>query len=818
MMKKVKLLSGIAIFFLFLFINDFKSSAAVTQPLKPDTTYNVLGVHYTGAGVYQASGTKPVLTTKYTSASPTDPWRGGTFNINWSDKVRLGVGNGQLVTSPTYGFAFVAHVNLPESVTADQVLAAMNFNTANLTVGDTPFKLTSDNFEKIGDHTLRLTLRAWNSSGLLSGIYNLLTSGKFSLDNLYVNFNVDVDVAKMTAEGSSLDTSPNRILTKGMFPPLMDNHTPISVDFYGADQLVEGAKTFSFSPSGKLYANLNSDGSLKESNRATSTLTSWNTYISPWDNQGEFNTNSDSTETVDNNPDNLPGSVGNRVLTTKMALNNFQELNQENPHRFDRVVNFFTKKNVTEGATLSHAPSATNGLNVSTQVTYSGKDAQGNPLSPVILKVVDAHEDNAKVEITNMSNHFSPTGQFYGTVVPANQANFSVDASWTGPYLKTGEIRYRILNTSGVPIKGYEDQLFASIKNTTDYTASHEATMKLPALPVGQYFFDYKIVDDYDPEAAHWNYDTPETKGYTPVITAVNEPEIQASHSLTNLATNEQGNAITAYAGNQIQETTTYSVKNAGSNQLLNKKVTIGIPANVTYDPKSLQVTLNGKELTNMTSDQKDNTIVLSIPNELKQGDQLVIQDTYTIGSISNTTIATVPSKFEAEATLVSGNQTINVPITPVVLESQTITIPKEELTLDRVPTDFDFGETVEKPYVPVDIPLQNADLSFEVTDTRGSKNSWQLSATMNTPFQTAQGTTLPNTKLLFVEGKSKIPLTENTAAPIYTYTGKKKGDIKLQLPTDTKVLLHLEPAPNIQTNTTYSCKINWQLSDGPTQ
>ena len=814
MIGKLKFMPVILTFAMLFILNAGNVSAAQLQPLRPDNQYNLLGAHYTGAGVYQASGTTPTLTAKYTSASPSDPWRGGTFNINWSDRVRLGVGSGQLVTSPVYGFAFVAHVNLPQEVTADQVLAGMDFSTANLTIGDTPFKLKSDNFEKIGDHTLRLTLRTWNASNLLSGIYKLLTSGKFSLDNLYVNFNVNVDVAKMTADGNSLDTSPNKVLTTGMFPPAKTKKSTISVDFYGADQLVEGSGFGGFSPTGRLYANLNSDGSFVTSNRSTATYASWNSYISPWDNQKEYNTNTDNSEVVSGGNANLPGSVGQRMLIPKLALGTYQDIDTANPTRFDRVVNFFTKENVTKGASLTHTPHQTNGLNTTTSVIYSGTDADNTPLSPVTMLVDDAHQDNATIKVTNLTNNVSSTGQVYGTVIPAN-TNYPVDFQWTAPYLKTGQIRYRILDTSGNPVKGFEDQPLLSIKNTKDYSSAHQETAKVPQLPEGQYFYDFKIIDDYDPDNAQWNYSNPSTRLNTPILTVTDIPQIEGSATLKNTATGEIGSSVTGYSGNQIQEKIDYTFKTAGGKPLSNQRVTIGIPTNTTYNTGSVSVTLNGNKLNNVKPSQTNNTITLPINHNLTKEDQLEITFSYTINQISNTVINTIPAKFDADVAFDAGLGT-TVPISPIVSPSQTINVPKEELTLVSVPSDLNFGNTIVKPYIPVDVPYLNQNFDFDVRDTRSSQDNWQISASLSKVFQTSDGQILPKAEVLFDNGKTKMPIQKDSTTPIYSYTGTEKGDIKVDLTKQAQIYLHLEPDASIQTGKTYSGEVDWQLTNGP--
>lgn len=105
--------------------------------------------------------------------------------------------------------------------------------------------------------------------------------------------------------------------------------------------------------------------------------------------------------------------------------------------RFERVVNYFTGKNVTQGATLTHTPASTSGLNQSTNIVYSGKDAQGGLLSPVALKVLEQYKLDGTVLPTNLT-----TDSQWGKLL--SPAPYQVMANWSATELKTGSIHYRL--------------------------------------------------------------------------------------------------------------------------------------------------------------------------------------------------------------------------------------------------------------------------------------------------------------------------------------------------------------------------------------
>lgn len=373
-----------------------------------DGVYNTTSGAPNGVPVYQATGITPTVTATYTPAATDttskayDPWRGGTIHIHYADTVKADTSDWAtlIATGIWSGWGFAAYINLAPQVTSSEILAGLT-TSPSLVVAGTKVDLTTGSLVAVDDHTLRLTMRSSNvSKGSFSTILSILTSlnsSGASTDKIPITYDIDVDVAKMAAAGVSDDTSPNKILTTGMLQPVASPHTtPLSVDFYGKDRVKEGGKKggilgLSIVGTDILYAQPDSTGSYA-SNRASTSYTSWSDYLSPWDTQSTANTNQDSQEVVDGSAANLPGSVNQRTVT----IGSNEDFD---PARFIRVVNFFTKTNVTSGATVHYTEKDNTSLDeagvkaaglaagASKTILYYGTAADGTKLSPVTLTI-----------------------------------------------------------------------------------------------------------------------------------------------------------------------------------------------------------------------------------------------------------------------------------------------------------------------------------------------------------------------------------------------------------------------------------------------
>ena len=797
-----------------------------TSDIRPEYTYS--RGNYTGAGVVQNAQSTPVLKADYQSAAGADPWKGGNLNIDWTDYLDLRMGGGQLLNAGRYGFGFVAHVNLPERIQADDVLAAMDFSTAKLTVKSAVFPLKRENFEKIGPHTLRLTMRAHNGQDLTSGVMKVLQDiigDGFDLTHVYVNFNIDVSIAKLTVDGQPDDPSPNQVLTKDHFVPQPDKRHVLSVDFYGADEIKEGAAgALGWSPTGYLYANLNADGSFMASNRATTEMKTWNSYVSPFDNQGIYNTFQDQAEVVDGSAANLPGSVDQRSVNLKYRDGIFAT---QPANRFDRLVNYFTKQNVTQGAHLSHTPVKTPGYNQPTSIRYSGTDRDGTALSPVDLQVTDGHQNNGEFKLTNLSNPLLANGEIIGTPI-RKATDLTMKGYWQAPDLDHGEIRYRVLAlkpgqnlAEATPVTGRSDLLFQKIANTSDYTQKHDVNAVLAGLPVGRYVLDTKLIDDSEPDLAQWWSQQylahPDQVAYPPVISVVDFPALTLISQVTNTTTNETGQSIAALSGDQIHSTTRITASADGTSAIDDPQLQLQVPTGTTYQVNSLSVLINGLAQSGVNAVFENGTATIDLPGPLKANDQISVSLDYHVNELSDQTLTAIPVVLNGKVSVATDNGT---GAAPVMKASNAITVklPAAELKMIQVPASFTFGHTVNLPYLPVDLDAKSNDFAFTVWDSRTQQDShhWQITASLNQPFATATGAVLPTAQLYYDTGSQRSQISLNQATPIYSHTGNAKGMIAVQLAKANKLVLHVAPNAGIQTDVAYQGEILWQLVDGP--
>ncbi|MFD1465175.1 hypothetical protein ACFQ4L_03600 [Lapidilactobacillus mulanensis] len=790
-------------------------AVGVTPPkveYDPDTYENITPTNGASSGIsggkfVQLTGANqlPKLAVNYVSETTADPWFGGSLNINWTDHVKL-TNASDFVSIPLYGYAFVTLINLPKEVLTADVLNALDWTNSKFKVNGAEITLDQKNLFSAGNHTLRLSLGAWDN-GNISGVFSTINnSSGFNANDIPLELNLILDIKKLTANSNKFDTSPDKILTKGKLPPALTAQAGISVDFYDANNTVQDRawNLWGAPAAGRFYPKLN-NGALAPSQyaqNANTIIPTWNNYLSPWDNTGKYNTKADTTEYVNGQNSNLPGTTSNREVVLDLSEGSFAQLPQ---NRFDRVVNFFTGINSTAGAKLTHAPTATTGLNQApTLVTYSGTDATQIPLSPVVLKVSDRHQLDGNLAPTNL-DQTAPYGKF----IPS--APFTVKALWKASSLRTGEIRYRLYNAQTKQlVAGFTNSLFQTITNPTGSSSEFTAETLLPKLASGQYYFDYRLKDSlleqaYPTAAYHWQS---ENVGVVklPLITVADLPKITAASQVTNLTTQETGTAITALSTDVIRETQTFTLSQLG-NPVVGTKVMINLPVGAQYQAGTL--TVNGVKVNDaglVTSLQVPVTFANTLNNQVK------IAYDFKLPGLTNTTVTTKAATLTSQISIPTA---VTMPLDPVSTKPNQINIPAAQLSFTHTPKTVSFGDAVQLPERKK-VYQASGDHSFGVLDTRLlTAAPWQITATLTKAAQTTSGRQLLSA-LAYVKNGTALNLIANNATAIYQNTANDRGTIEVNANQQDKLQLEVDPANAIQVNEKYQMEVTWNLVAGP--
>lgn len=847
-MNKNHTLIGVAIFFFTIFLGSINTHAAYTNtgwdwqniPEGPNgTSYgsiNPNGGKYAnsvdGIPVRIKAGTTPKTDFKYSPDNvSTDPWGKGNVELSWSATVTAKIGIWEAITNPGRGLGFVAHINLPKSIFAgDFQNALVNASEKpSIKIGNTDVALTSKNFVPIGPHTIRLTMTKNNIANISSQLASLVISGT-DMSSLPIAFTVSVPITQISANGAwdtdtdtGYYTGVKHDLTYNKFPPMREQTDDYSVDFYGYDDINEGAAS-NGSGTGFFYAKLNSDNTFISKNRTYSQtpIKSWDKFISLWDNTNFYNTQK-TLETVDGSNNGLGAFSldSNGIRQNKLDLNIFNgtwsQINQVSPNRFDRVVDFFSMKS-TPGIKLMHTPNTSPGIGKNISVLYSGNDNQGTPLTPVKLQVGESYlQSDIKVNnLTVFDNYIN--GQSATAVLP--NSPFKVSISWKAPSLSKGRIVYRVLDSSLNTVVNESSFVDEISNNESTINSYQDASGVIKGLPDGTYLIQFKIIDEDYPTQNDYM-----TTNYSGVVATVNGPNFKASNTIKNMRTEEVSeDSVPALWGDTIQEKIKYSVVSIGNQNLKSSYLKIRIPNKTTFVSGSLKMDINGHpvDVSNVDYSVIGSGITINLPlTDFKVDDAINVSYDYQIGNISNQEIQSIPTVLGGKVTSKDSNgKDVDSNILSYYSNPMKIVIPSEMLQIVQFPSNFSYG-IVNTPYQVTDIPIETKNFNFKINNTRvGITNShWQINASMSKEFQTSDGHTLDSegTNLVYDDTKSKHTITTNQATPIYAYDGTEKGNISVNLPG--KLVFHIDPnklKESIVTDSSYQCELKWELSNGP--
>ncbi|WP_445447468.1 hypothetical protein [Enterococcus lactis] len=209
------------------------------------------------------------------------------------------------------------------------------------------------------------------------------------------------DLSKYT--GNTDDLSKDKILTKDRLLPTEDRTLEVNISALDRDSLTAGTEG-----TGDISKALVIPGHEHDNTQTTSSVDTWSDYLSVWDNEGVYNTNTmEEPEIPGIGSTALPGeSIVNRDLVT----NSGDDFNNFALDRFNRVINYFTKEDVTKGhvgdvghVTISHLPTKVP-VGQKTPVTYSGTvtyyDGTTRQLMQNVLNVTNSQEDTHDYSLT----------------------------------------------------------------------------------------------------------------------------------------------------------------------------------------------------------------------------------------------------------------------------------------------------------------------------------------------------------------------------------------------------------------------------------
>lgn len=264
----------------------------------------------------------------------------------------------------------------------------------------------------------------------------------------WVEQTVTFDISKYT--GNKDDITKNKELTKGKLYPSSDRNSTITTNILDQNSLTAG-------PQGKdnIVGSAVIPGHEHDNPMLSNTLPTWDSYLSIWDNEKTYNTNNLEENEVIGENGALPGDS---LFTRDLIVNKGEDFNKFDANRFNRVINYFTKEDVTSGSVgdvnsvnIKHLPGKVPD-NVKTPVTYTGSISYVNgdtrQLIPNVLNVTN--NSKSATEGTIKANDFTIgdaniTGTYTGDVARLRLYINGVSVAWGG-MLENGKFTFYAAN------------------------------------------------------------------------------------------------------------------------------------------------------------------------------------------------------------------------------------------------------------------------------------------------------------------------------------------------------------------------------------
>ncbi|MDW5523905.1 immunoglobulin-like domain-containing protein, partial [Carnobacterium maltaromaticum] len=314
-----------------------------------------------------------------------------------------------------------------------------------------------------------VTNAEWNKYNPLVTASALTTVGLIPLGGVLGNMDgwaegmLSFDVSKYT--GNKDDITKNKELTKGRLTPEISRNNKYTINVLDESALLSGTEGI-----GDIGKAIVKPGHEHDNPQVSNNVPTWDSYLSIWDTEEVYNTNNLEETEVAGQLGALPGdSLFNRDL----VVNKGDDFNSFNPNRFNRVINYFTKEDVTKGSigdvnsvSISHLPTKVPN-DVSTPVTYTGTVSYYNgdtrQLIPNVMNVTNNSKpatDGSIVADDYTVGDSNITGTYTGDVAKLRLYINGVSVAWGGT-VKDGKFTFyaanqKISSTDVVTLNAYD--------------------------------------------------------------------------------------------------------------------------------------------------------------------------------------------------------------------------------------------------------------------------------------------------------------------------------------------------------------------------
>ncbi|MSD83866.1 hypothetical protein GKC32_06195 [Lactobacillus curvatus] len=360
---------------------------------------------------YSGGGDTGVKTTFNTSSNQDNPYKGKmNVDVNVKSGGRL-QGSNLILNTPEFikdyengNYGGMGYIVLPEGVDAKAFAKTIDWSTASITdkfdmriIGidtlvyhlDFPAKIDQStvkfpksnviSFIGRGQKKSEMSEAEWNSHNPATVYAALAAAGagpNYLLGDMKGNVHVSftADMSKYT--GNTDDFSSNKEVTAGQLPPAKSRHFEPKSYAHDFGDMTAGPEGTDISG-----ATITPGKELNNLLPTKASVDTWDSYLSIRDSKDVYNTAIPANPEVIGENTVLPGnSIFNRDLTVK----NGDNFNKFSNNRFNRVVNYFDKKDVTNGdyedisdISITHNPTFVT-TDAKTPVKYTGSISYTN--------------------------------------------------------------------------------------------------------------------------------------------------------------------------------------------------------------------------------------------------------------------------------------------------------------------------------------------------------------------------------------------------------------------------------------------------------